>query len=103
MLNPKPKISPQPSPSTGRAPLQRIAKYLAFGGLTVGILFLLVILGAAWYGSGRVMYTTGRPNAVRPSPGTLRLKFEDVTFTNERGLKLSGWFIPGNAAARAAV
>jgi len=103
MLNPKPKIAPQPSPSTGRAPLQRIAKYLAFGGLTVGILFLLLILGAAWYGSGRVMYTSGTPHSIERSAAMMGLKFEDVTFTNERGLKLSGWFVPGNAAARAAV
>src|SRR5438270_3240636 len=105
MLNPKPKMMPlEAKAEPRRSPrLQRIAKYFALSTLTVSILLVTLFIGAAWYASGQIMFLKSIDTDIGRSPAEIGLKYEDVEFDNDRGIKLSGWFVPGHEGARAAL
>ena len=57
---------------------------------------ILVVIGLLWthLENRFIFFPTGE---LVSDPGQFGLPYEDVTFTTERGYRLHGWFIPGNA------
>ncbi len=73
------------------------------------ILILLALLGtgqALWNISAKIngeIYNTPRGEVTDTTPGNFGLPYEDITFTTENDMELSGWFIDNTGTTRAIV
>jgi len=69
-------------------------------------IYLVVVLFIAYLGLGVILYILQPVFLYSPmrevlyTPAGLGLEFEDVVFTSEDGLRLSGWYIPAPLAGR---
>ena len=67
-----------------------IVLLLALAGVV--LLLALVVLAFTWLHAWRLTHPARKP--ITRTPADLGMAFEDVTFTTEDGIALSGWFIP---------
>ncbi len=81
-------------------------KVLVRGLIGLVVLYLLLIIGGAWYFAELLLYPgehvcSTEHYAYCGDPSVVGLKFEDVNFPSRDGLKLSAWFIAGQPGAPA--